>query len=95
VPLVFDLLARKHLESLEQSHRFAASVRLGDADDDIAAGLPQALRLGEHRVRLADAGRCAEEYLQPAACRARLFLDARQEVVGVGSAIVARVNHPM
>ena len=69
---VLDALARQDLEAVEQRGGLGAAVRLDDADDDIAALRAQALRLGQHRVGLADAGRRAEEDLEPAAlARAR------------------------
>jgi hypothetical protein len=41
------------------------AVGLDEADDDVAALAEEPLALLEHRVRLADAGRGAEQYPQP------------------------------
>ena len=64
--LVLDALARHDLEPLEQGLGLLAPMGLDDADDDIVA----VFRLGagglQHLVGLADAGRGADEDLQPA-----------------------------
>ena len=63
-----------------------APVRLDDPDDDVALlVLGLEARGLEHRVRLADAGRRAEEDGELAARGPRLLLaDAREELVGIG-----------
>ena len=43
------------------------AVRLEVPDDDVDAVAGHRAGLGEHLVRLADAGRVAEEHLEPAA----------------------------
>ncbi len=56
------------------------------ADDDVLAFVAQRARRGEHRVRLADAGRGAEVDAQAAAARGRLLrLDFGEELVGIGA----------
>ena len=66
-----------------------AAVRLDDADDDVALlVLDLASRRLEHRVRLADARRGAEEDGQLAARRRLLLLaHAREQLVRVGAAL--------
>ena len=79
VALVLDLLARNDLEPVEQCLGFAASVRLDDADDDIHTLAPLGLGGEQHLIGLADAGRGAEENLQPAAA---FMLRRRQQRFG-------------
>ena len=75
-------------QALEQARGFRAAVRLDEADDDVDALLAQAARGREHRIGLADARRGAEEHLQPTAPAAGfLLLDAREQRVGIGTAV--------
>src|SRR5262249_59508349 len=53
-------------ELFERGLRFLASVGFDDADDDIVAVLLPGARLLQHLVSLADAGRGADEDLEPA-----------------------------
>ncbi len=88
---VVDRASRQHVEAGEQSGSVLTAVRFDDADHDVAALLALPPCVGEHGVRLADAGRCPEEDLERAPLRARvLVLDPRQQRVGVGT----RVGHP-
>ena len=77
--LVLDALARNHLEAVEQCLGFLPPVGLDDPDDHVDA-FPQASpRRGEHLVRLAHAGRRADEDLQ---APARFLLRRLQQCVG-------------
>ncbi len=65
------------------------------AYDDVGAGLARRARGLEHRVRLADSGRCAKENSQSTAPRARLVaLDRRQQSVRVRAGGVAHARAP-
>ena len=64
---IVDDPARQDLEALEQRAGLRAAVGLDQADDDVDALGLEAARAQQHRVGLADAGRGAEEDLQPAA----------------------------
>ena len=66
LPLVFETSARNDLETVEQGLRLLAAVRLDDADDDVVAVLLSGAGLLQHLVGLADAGRRADENLEPA-----------------------------
>ena len=63
---VFDPPAGNDLEPFEQSLRLFAAMGLDDADDDIVAVLLSGAGLLQHLVGLADAGRGADENLEPA-----------------------------
>src|SRR5262249_56187533 len=63
---VFEPLAGHDLEPVEQGLRFRAPVGFDDADDDIVAVELAGARLLQHFVGLADAGRRADEDLEPA-----------------------------
>ena len=63
---VFEPLAGNDLEPFEQSLRLLAPVGFDDADDDIVAVLLSGAGLLQHLVGLADAGRGADENLEPA-----------------------------
>ncbi|MDR8759380.1 hypothetical protein FEP90_01054 [Burkholderia multivorans] len=83
---IVDARERQHVEAVEQRGGFAAAVRLDDADHDVDAVLPALARGLQHRVGLADAGRRAEEDLEPAA--PLLFLVALQlveQLIGIGA----------
>ena len=63
---------RRQLRKLLQHRRsLDATMRLEQANDHVDAGAAQRVRRRKHRVRLADTGRGAEEYFQPAAAIAR------------------------
>ena len=67
VAAVFDRAARHDLEAVEEAFGLGTPVGLHDADDDIDTFLEARACGGEHLVGLADAGRGAEEQLQPTA----------------------------
>ena len=60
-------LAGYELQALGLRDRILAAVRLEVADHDVDALRPQLLRLGQHLVSLADAGRVAQKYFEFAA----------------------------
>ena len=64
--LVVEPLARQHFEALQQRFGLRAAVGLDHADDDVGARLQPGVRALQHLVGLADAGRGADEDLQPA-----------------------------
>ena len=63
---VFDLAPRQDFEPLDERARLGAAMGLDEPDDDIDAFVFQAPGVLQHGVGLADAGRRAEEDLQPA-----------------------------
>ena len=88
---VVDLAPRKELEADRERGGVVAAVGLDDADDDVAPEIALGPRRLEHRVRLADAGRRAEEERELAALGAPLLLaHACEELVGVGSSVSCR-----
>src|ERR1022692_5347475 len=75
---------RQWLETLEQCGCFGAAMRFEYTDHDVAAGATQRLGGDQHRIGLADSGRGAEEYLQPAPGRAGLpRLYGGEKLIGV------------
>ena len=64
---VVDVARRDDLDALDQVGGLLAAVGLDDRGDHIGAALQPAVRLAEHRVRLADAGRRAQVDAQLAA----------------------------
>ena len=91
--LVFDEPARDHLQPVEQGLGLLAAVGLGHADDDVDPLAALGLGRGQHLVGLADARRCPQEDLQPAAgFLGRLLQQGlrRGPVVAVGSLFVHR-----
>ena len=89
---ILDLAPRQDFQPLDQRAGFGAAVRFDEPDDDVDAFFFQAPRVLQHRVGLPDAGRCAEEHLQPA----RGFpAERRQQRVRVGASVVgsARLGH--
>ncbi len=84
--------ARQDLEPLEQRAGLGAPMRLDEADDDVDALVLEAARALQHRVGLADAGRGAEEHLQPAR---GLPAERRQQRVRVRASVVGstRLGH--
>ena len=72
-------LARDDLEAFDQRLRLAPSVRLDEADDDLAPHGLLGARGRQHGVRLADAGRRAEKNLEAAARLLGSAPAARQE----------------
>ena len=64
--LVLDPLARQYFEALQQRLGLGAPVGLDHADHDIGAGLQLGMRALQHLIGLADAGRGADEDLEPA-----------------------------
>ena len=89
--LVVDLAPRDHLEAAHQRSGLGAAVGLDDADHDVDAVFPLGLRRDQHLVGLADAGRGAEEDLQPAAGLAQRFLEER---IGRGALVRFRHGRP-
>ena len=86
--LVVDLLAGKRLESLEERGGLAAPMRFHDAHHDIPAIVAHAPRGEKHRVRLPDASRGPEEYLQASTHGPQLLaLHAGQQGVGIGACL--------
>ena len=82
---VCDRQRRQRFEAFCQPLGIGSAVRLDVADDDLEARELRRLRRAQHRERLADAGRSAEEDAQPAAPRTRLLcLDLREQLVGIG-----------
>ncbi|HVV82621.1 MAG TPA: hypothetical protein VHE35_06055 [Kofleriaceae bacterium] len=88
---VGERAARQHLEPLEQGLRLAAAVGLDDADHDVDAVGLQPPRGLEHRVRLADPGRRAEEDLEVRA-RPLLRLHALEQRVGIRPLVIVPVH---
>ena len=83
---VLDLRERQHVEPFEQRRGFAAAMRFGDADHHVRAFIVTAARGLQHRIGLADAGRCAEKNLQPASLT--FFFVALQlveQLIGIGA----------
>ena len=66
LPAVIDVLARDDFKAVEQRLGLLAAMRLDHPDDDIRAVLLFGARALQHLVGLADAGRSADENLQPA-----------------------------
>ena len=89
---ILDLAPRQDFEPFDERAGLRAAMRFDEADDDVDAFFLQAPRVLQHRVGLADAGRGAEEHLQPA----RGFPAERgQKRVRVGASVVgsARFGH--
>ncbi len=87
--LVVDLGERQDLDALQQRLGFLAPVGLDDPDNDILALAAERPGGAEHRVRLADPGRCAEVDAQvPAPCGGLLRHDLREELVGIGTLVL-------
>src|SRR5260370_13095333 len=63
---VLEPFARENFKALQQHFRLGPSVGLDDPNDDIGAGLSFGLRALQHLIGLADAGRGADEDLEPA-----------------------------
>ena len=82
--LVFDALARDDLEPVEQRLGLLAAMRLDDADDDVDALLQPGARLLQHLIGLADAGRRAEEDLEPAGAAFLAFARSSSSASGEG-----------
>ncbi|MCY1420907.1 hypothetical protein D9M71_365440 [compost metagenome] len=88
------LLKRQTRQLARHGFGIGATVRLDQPDDQRGALGLRGLRGRQHRVGLADAGRGAEEHLQPSAARVGLFLlHALQQGVRVGAVVIARVHH--
>ena len=78
--------SRQLLQPLGQPLGLSAPVSLDEADHDIDALFARPPCCDQHRVRLAHAGRCPEEDLQPPTLAASFVrLDALQERIGVGT----------
>jgi len=60
-----DLLARQHVQPVEQQFGLGPAMGFQDADDQVGLLLQPALRRLQHGIGLPDAGRGAEEYLEP------------------------------
>ncbi len=83
---VFDVRERQHVEAVEQRRGLAAPVRLRNADDDVDAFVLAPPRGLQHRIRLAHAGRRAEENLQLAALAFCLVaLQPVEQLIRIGS----------
>ena len=65
VVAIVDTATRHNFQAGNQRLGLGALMGLDDTDDDIGAFGARGLRRGQHLVRLADAGRGAEEDLQP------------------------------
>ena len=89
---VLDRAARHTLEVLQLRLGVGAAVGLDDADHHVEAARAQGVRLLEHRVGLADAGRGADVDAQ---ARPVLLLEARQQGVGGRSRVVGHVHRRM
>ena len=89
---VLDRAPRQDFKPMNERARLGAAVGLDQADDDIDPLVLEAPRVLQHRVGLADAGRGAEEDLQPAG---GLPPERRQKRVRIGASIVgsARWGH--
>ena len=89
---VLDRAPRQDFKPMNERARLGAAVGLDQADDDIDPLVLEAARVLQHRVGLADAGRGAEEHLQPAGS---LPPERRQKRVRIGASIVgsARCGH--
>src|SRR5262249_32830226 len=83
---VLDRTSRYGRDAFDERCRLRAAVRLDEADHHIDAALPQRVRLLEHSIGLADAGREAEVELQTPALG---LLDDREEILGT----LARRHH--
>ena len=90
--MVLDLPTRQDFKPMNERARLGAAVGLDQADNDVNAFVLEAARVLQHRVGLADAGRGAEEHLQPAHS---LPPERRQKRVRIGASIVgsARCGH--
>ena len=80
--LIVHDAARQNFEIARQRFRLGAAVGFDETDDDVDALLLDRPRALQHRKRLADAGRGADEYEQPAALA---LLGQREQGVGIGS----------
>ena len=86
VRAAFGAASWQQLQPLKLRCGLAATVRLDQTDHHVGALRTQLLRGFQHRVGLADAGRCAEEDLQLAPSRPGCFgLRAGEQDVGVGT----------
>src|SRR5581483_3279056 len=75
--VILETATRDDVEAVKERTRFRSSMRLDDGDDDVRA-LPELLaRRLEHRVRLADSRRHADEDLEPASLLPRRPLEER------------------
>ena len=85
------------LEPVEQRRRIGARMRLDVARHHIEPFFLERMGIFEHGVRLADAGRVTEEYLELAASRlvaALGFFDLAQNRIGIAPDLeTALVNH--
>ena len=81
-----DLATGQELQAEDERAGVEATVGLDHADDDVSLQVPLAARGLEHRVRLADARRGAEEDDELAAARASLLgVHPAKELVGIGA----------
>src|SRR5262249_20164175 len=85
---VLHAAARQDLEAFEERFRLGAVMRFHDAGHDVdPAGTLRPSCL-QHRVRLADASREAEEDLELAAAPACVLLsDADEQLIGIGPSV--------
>ncbi len=85
-PAMRDRQRRQQLEPLDQRRGLAPPMRLDDAHQHVHALVGARAGGLQHRVGLADAGRGAEEDLQPAALLPLLLaLDLVEKLVGIGT----------
>ncbi len=92
---ILDFTQRHDVHAQQHGRRFAAAVRLNDADQHVPPGRDVAAGRFEHRIRLADAGREAEEQLQPASLGAFLLrLDLGQHRIGIGPLVAHGIATP-
>ena len=87
--VILDLAPRQDFEPFDERARLGAAMRLDEPDDDIDAFVLQAPRVLQHGVGLADAGRGAEEHLQPAR---GLPAERGQKRVRIGASVVGSAD---
>ncbi len=87
---IVDLQPRQDGQAFRPGGGFVPAVMFDNADDDVAAGVPEAKGFGQHGIGLAHAGRGAEEDFQTAApAVAAVAVDQPQELVRIWPSILA------
>jgi len=89
---VLDAVARDDLQAVEQGRGVAAAVRLDEAHYDVSAAFVAAVRLLEHLVGLAHAGRHAHVDAHPSALRLLIALHSGEHLIAGGSAVIGRFD---